>query len=65
MSHLLTRDEDSLDGSYCFWNHEGEPGSSGVAASTGEVDLATDQEAVMGAIRDGSIQEHPERHRLS
>lgn len=65
MSHLLTQDEDSLDGSYCYWNHEGEPSSSGITVGSGEVDLATDQEAVMGAIRDGSIQEHPERHRLS
>ena len=66
MSHLLSQDEDTnLDGSYCYWNHEGEPGSSGVAVASNEVELAMDQEAVMGAIRDGSIREHPEQHRLT
>ena len=66
MSHLFSQDEDeNLDGSFCYWNHEGEPGSSGVAVGTGEFELSIDQEAVMGAIRDGSIREHPDQHRLT
>ena len=55
MAHLLSQDEDmDLDGSFCYWNHEGEPGSSGVAIG-GEVELARNEEAVLSALREGSI----------
>lgn len=56
MAHLLSQDDDmDLDGSYCYWNHEGEPGSSGVATGIGEVELAKSDEAVLSALREGMI----------
>jgi GTP cyclohydrolase II len=67
MRHLLSGDEDMrLDGSYCYWNHEGEPGSSGVAVQGLEsVAFQKGRAEVDAALREGAIEEHPEEHRLT
>jgi GTP cyclohydrolase II len=68
MQHLLSVDEElNLDGSYCYWNHEGEPGSSGVAMKgvKSGVGLQRGTAEVDAALKDGSIQERPEATRQS
>jgi hypothetical protein len=34
MKHILVEEEE-LEGQYCFWDHDGEPGSAGIPLETG------------------------------
>lgn len=66
MSHMLSRDGDDdttskLDGSFCYWNHEGEPSSSGVALD--ELQMNTTYHEVKEALLSGSIEENPQNTR--
>lgn len=72
MSHMLSRDgddipkeaeetavtqEEELDGSFCYWNHEGEPSSSGVALD--DLKVNTRYREVKEALLSGKIEENP------
>lgn len=68
MSHMLSRDGDDvpnteedqeLDGSFCYWNHEGEPSSSGVALD--DVNLNTRYKEVKEALVSGTITNQEKR----
>lgn len=34
MEHMLTENEEKLEGQFCYWNHEGEPSSAGIPMET-------------------------------
>lgn len=69
MSHMLSQDsddipkspEEGLDGSFCYWNHEGEPSSSGVALD--DLQVNTTYQEVKEALLSGSIEENPQNTR--
>ena len=66
MSHMLTdRDESDgeLDGSYCYWNHEGEPNSSGVPLD--KLEMNRKYKEVQEAVASGQLEENPEKTRIS
>lgn len=75
MSHMFSQDDDLesnsgantnaseevLDGSFCYWNHEGEPSSSGVALD--DLKMNTAYSEVKEALLSGTIEEHPKNTR--
>lgn len=35
MKHILREEDEELEGQYCFWDHDGEPGSAGIPLESG------------------------------
>lgn len=63
MDHMLSDDggstqddNDGLDGSFCYWNHEGEPSSSGVPLES-DTGIDVDYEQVQEALASGKIKQ--------
>lgn len=65
MDHMLSddgSDDRRLDGSFCYWNHEGEPSSSGVPLES-DTGIDVDYEHVQEALASGKIKQTRQRTR--